>query len=154
MLNKGQTFSFDFLIALTIFLISFSLLMLFWNFTNLQISEKRRLEDLTDSALSLSEIFFIEGVPEYWSRENVRVIGLSNKNRINYTKLSFLSKMGYEDVKKKLNFNFNFAFVLRNESSMIYFFGLNPNEASNAVKVERIGILNSSPIIIEVIVWE
>lgn len=154
MLSKAQTFSFDFFIALTIFLISFSLIMIFWNFTNSQIQEKKILEELMDSAFSLSEIFFTEGVPKYWNLDNVKVIGLMNENRLNQTKLNFLNDIGYENLKKTLNFDFDFIFKIKNQSEPIYSFGLAPSESASVVKIQRISILNSSPVLIEVIVWE
>lgn len=153
MLNKAQTFSLDFFLALTIFLVGFSFLMIFWNYVNSQAYELRKSEELMDLAFSLSEIFFREGVPAYWNSEDVKIIGLANENRINQTKLELLKNIGYENVKKKLNLDFDFILKIKNENEL-YSFGLNPNKASAIVKINRIGILNSKPVLIEVIVWK
>lgn len=152
-LSKAQTFSLDFFIALTIFLIGFSFLMIFWNYVNSQAYERRSSEELMDLAFSVSEIFFIEGVPKYWNEENVKVIGLANENRINQTKLNLLNSIGYENVKKKLNLDFDFILKIKNENEL-YSFGLSPSQASTIVKINRIGILNSNPVLIEVIIWK
>ncbi|MEM5790679.1 MAG: hypothetical protein QXP77_01360 [Candidatus Aenigmatarchaeota archaeon] len=154
MWNKAQTFSFEFFIALTIFLIGFSLLIIFWNYTNIQIYEKRSSEELIDIAFSLSQIFFIDGYPKEWSLNDVKVIGLASENRINQTKLYFLSSMGYENVRAKLKMDSNFFFKIHNQTQEFYFFGRLPSEDSIVVKIDRLGILNSTPVIIEVVVWK
>lgn len=152
-LSKAQTFSLDFFIALTIFLIGFSILMIFWNYVNSQTYEIKSSEELMDLAFSLSEIFFIEGVPKYWNEENVKVIGLANENRINETKLNLLNTIGYENVKRKLNLDFDFMLKIKNDDEL-YSFGLTPGRSSTIVKINRIGILNSTPVLIEVILWK
>ncbi|RLI97709.1 MAG: hypothetical protein DRP00_03685 [Candidatus Aenigmatarchaeota archaeon] len=153
MSTKAQTFSLDFFLALTIFLAGFVLLLIFWNYTNSQIQERKSLDELIDAAFSLSQIWFIEGRPVYWNEQNVKVIGLANENRINQTKLNFLNEMGYEEVKKRLNVGYNFCFRIHNNTHELFSFGLSPSPASAVVKVDRLSILNSTPVIIEVIVW-
>ncbi len=153
MWSKAQAFSFEFFIALTIFLIAFSTLIIFWNYTNVQIYEKRSLEELIDTAFSLSQIFFIDGYPKQWSLEDVKVIGLANENRINQTKLELLSSMEYESVRIKLKVDSNFYFRIHNQTQEFYFFGKLPHD-STVVKVNRLSILNSTPVIVEVVVWK
>lgn len=154
MLNRAQTFSFEFFIALTIFLIGFSVLIVFWNYANIQIHEKKSSEELISVALSLSQIFFVEGYPKQWSLENVKVIGLASENRINQTKLELLGSAGYETTRNKLKIDSDFYFRIHNQTQEFYFFGKLPRQDSTVVKINRLGILNSTPVIIEVVVWK
>src|SRR3990172_9959830 len=96
MSTKGQFFSTDFIVAVSIFLIAFTLLMLYWQSLKTTIDEKNEREDLLNTAYFVSQIWLSDGYPPYWNTDNVIAIGLQNDNRINQTKLDYLNQTGYD----------------------------------------------------------
>ena len=153
---KGQVFSSDFFVGLTIFLIGLSILIIFWNYTNYKIRAKRAVEDLSRLALSISNVFFIEGEPKYWNPENVVILGFSNDGRLNWTKINYMKEIGYEKTRKMLSCPYHLQLRIINATNDFLIFNLTKEGISDAefvAKAERYGILNSSIVRIEVIVW-
>lgn len=152
---KGQTFSSDFLIACSIFLLVLTGLFYYWTYNTIQIEESREINDVAEKTYLVSQIWSREGFPEYWDASNVIDLGLQNDHRFNQTKLDSLNDMGYEKVKSLIGID-DYDFFLRfrdTKNNTLFNFGLFPSDARNVVKVRRIGILNRSVIFVETMVW-
>ena len=156
--SKGQTFSTDFIIACTIFILAVAILLIYWRYTNIKISETNLINDMTEKAYLISEIWFRDGIPKYWNESDVIDIGLSNNHRFNRTKMDTLSDpfLGYQNVSRKIGieiYDYNFT-VFNSTKNVVYTFGLNPTNPDNLIKVKRVGILDGDIVVVEVMVWQ
>ena len=155
--SKGQTFSTDFIIACTVFILAVAILLVYWRYTSNKISETNLINDMTEKAYLISEICFRDGIPKYWSASNVIDIGLSNDHRLNKTKMDSLNDLllGYKNVSRKIGaeiYDYNFT-VINSTKDVVYTFGLDPTDPDNLIKVKRVGILDGDIVTVEVMVW-
>ena len=148
-LCKGQIFSFDFLIACSIFILILAVLVSHIGYNAIQLKELKEKHELTKSGYKLSEIFFMEGYPKDWNSSNVKIIGLQTDNRIDWNKLKELENFGYQKSLILLGLNYDYNLTIGN-----YTFGKNPENASSAFRINRVGILNSSVVPIQVIIFK
>jgi len=102
-----------------------------------------------------SQVWFKEGTPIYWSAENVVELGLQNNNEFNQTKLLLLkNNIGYQKTLSLLGLNYYLYYRVYNETNATLFnFGSYPSDSKNVMVTKRIGILNGSIAIVEVILW-
>ncbi len=148
-LCKGQIFSFDFLIACSIFILILAVLVSHIGYNAIQLKELKEKHELTKSGYKLSEIFFMDGYPKDWNSSNVKIIGLQTDNRIDWNKLKELENFGYQKSLILLGLNYDYNLTIGN-----YTFGKNPENASSAFRINRVGILNSSVVPIQVIIFK
>ena len=148
-LYKGQIFSFDFLIACSIFILILAVLIGHIGYNTIQLNELKEKHELTRTGYKLSEIFFMEGYPKDWNSSNVKIIGLQTNNRIDWNKLKELENFGYQKSLILLGLNYDYNLTIGN-----YSFGKNPENASSAFRINRVGILNSSIVPIQVIIFK
>ena len=156
MFTKGQIFSVDFMFALSLFLTGLTIVLFFWSYVNTQISESKTYEEMSSICYSISDIWFNEGYPEFWNPNNVVVLGLSNNKRINQTKLNYLSILGYEKVKRLVGaqlYELYFRVYDENNVTLFSFPSEEPQNERIAFRAKRLGILNSTPVVIETVVW-
>lgn len=153
---KGQIFSTDFLIACSVFILAVGLLFVYWKYTTIQIEETRMLNDMSEKLHAVSQIWFKEGTPKYWSPPDVIELGLENNHMFNQTKMETLNSLGYNKVRTLLGVeNYQLYYRVRDEGNGTLFeFGIYPSNAKNLMKIERIGILNQSIAIVEVLLWK
>ena len=168
LLAKAQAFSFDFLIACSIFLLMLFVFYTYWTYSYLEIEESRRMNKMIDSAYLVSQAWFREGTPKYWSPSDVIEVGLQNDHKFNRTKMDSLNKtldpgnLGYDETKELINAEFYEYFfrVYNTTNDTVYSFGLYPSDAENVVKIKRIGIYRDptldedSEVNLEVLLWE
>ncbi len=154
---KGQVFSFDFLLASSIFLLTVGILFAYWAYTNIQIEETRGMNEMIDKAYRSSNVWFREGVPTYWNSNNVIELGLENNHRFNQTKMNITkTEIGYDRTKTMIGlggYEYNFT-VYNTTNHTVFSFGLNPSNPRNLLKIRRIGIYDSSIVSLEVMVWK
>jgi len=152
---KAQIFSVDFLIACSIFLVAVTILFIYWSYTSLQIEETRRINDMIDKLYLASQVWFKEGTPTHWSAENIVELGLQNDDEFNQTKLSLLNNsIGYQKTLSLLGLNYNLYYRIYNEANATLFnFGFYPSNSKNVMVTKRVGILDGSIAIVEVVLW-
>ncbi|MCK4730059.1 MAG: hypothetical protein KAT28_01965 [Candidatus Aenigmarchaeota archaeon] len=148
-LYKGQIFSFDFLIACSIFILVLAILISHIGYNTMQLNELKEKRELTQSGYKLSEIFFMEGYPKNWNVSNVEIIGLQTNNRIDWNKLKELENLGYQKSLILLGLKYDYNLTIGN-----YTFGKNPENASSAFIINRVGILNSSVVSIQAVIFK
>lgn len=157
MSSKAQVLTYDFFIAVSIFLFILSVIGTYWVYWMNEILGRRKSNEMINTLLAASEIWFKEGYPRYWTPDNVLEVGMSNGNVINSTKMRYLEKMGYQKFLSLTNLNFDVFYRVLNESDGIIFEfpedGIPPNY-KNLLKIERLGVLNSSIVKVQTIVWE
>lgn len=155
MLTKGQAMSIDFVFASAIFLLLISFIIIYWSYTNIQISETENLEGMVDKVQLISEVIFSEGYPVYWHPADVINLGLQNDNRLNRTKIDYLNTIGYPGVKRMIGVGGDdFYFRVYDQGNQTEFeFGAYPTDEDNLVRLDRIGILDEDIVSVEIYVW-
>lgn len=155
--SKGQTFSMDFMIACSVFILAFAILYIYWAYSSRELSETKDINDMIDTAYLISQAWFREGTPEYWDSSNVMDLGLANDHRFNWTKMIIMrDDLEYVKTKELLGagiYDYNFT-VYNTTNDAIYYSGSYPSDPDNLVKIKRIGILNGKIVRVEVMVWK
>ena len=150
---NGQAFSFDFLVACTIFLFVITLLLIQVGYNTKELNEVREKNELTGEAFRLSDIFFDEGYPKDWNSTNVKVIGMETNNRVDWQKLKNLEDLGYQKSLILLGLKNDYNITIFENISPVYSFGKNIENTSSIIKVDRVGILNNSIVSVQVLVF-
>ena len=156
--NKAQTLTYDFFIALAIFIAIVSLVVVHWYFSSVQMQETMEKNFALKATLSASQAWFKEGFPRYWDLENVIELGLANDGKINRTKMEMLNQLGYSKVTLLLNLgNYNLRYEIYNKTNDLIFSFPNNSDlsrAKNVYKIERVGILDGQPVKVRTLVWD
>ena len=122
------------------------------------IEEKRKIDEIGKFLFLASDIWFKEGYPKYWNLSNVKELGLANNGEVNFTKLYLLQQMGYSRFSSLMNLgNYRVYYRVYNETNATLFeFPENgrPLNPKILVKIKRFLVFNSTPAILDVILWE
>lgn len=153
---KGQSFSADFLLACSLFILAIGLIFIYWSYTSQEIEGTRASNDMIDKLNLVSQVWFKEGTPAHWSPEDVIEIGLQNNHQFNQTKMNSLDSIGYQKFKSFLGAgSYNIYYGVYDENNRTLFeFGLYPSSPENVMKTSRIGILNRTIAMVDVLIWE
>ena len=124
----------------------------------MQIEETKNINDMTEKAYTATQVWFREGVPEYWDNNTIIDLGLENEHRFNQTKMNMMeTDIGYNNTKIKIGlggYEYNFS-IYNSTEYLLWSFGQSlPSNSQNIVNVKRIGILNGSVVILKVVVWK
>ena len=153
---KAQVFSFDFLIACSLFILVLVVLYGYWTYSYIEIEETRSINKIIDKANLASQVWFRECTPTYLNSSNVIELGLQNDHKFNQTKIDSLNiSLGYNITKSLLDIvGYDYFFEIYNTTNdTIFRFGLYPSNPENIVKIKRIGILNGSIVSMDTLVW-
>lgn len=155
--RKGQILSTDFLIASTMFVIAIIAVYIYWSYLSNQLEETRQLNDIVDTAYLVSNVWMREGTPQFWNSSNVVDLGLQNNHRFNQSKLNELNNIGYDSVKRLAGaspYDFYMRIYDLGNNTMFSFGNLAVDPASESiVKMKRVGIMNSSIVYVDTVVW-
>lgn len=153
---RGQVFSADFLIASSIFVVAIGVIFIYWMYASQEIEGTRGTSDMIDKLNFASEAWFKDGTPVHWSPDDVIEIGLDNSHQFNQTKMDSLNVLGYEKVKSFLGVgNYNIYYRVYDEMNRTLFeFGIYPYQENDVMKTTRMGILNRTIAIVDVLIWE
>jgi len=157
MLIKGQTLTYDFFVASSVFFLATTILLFSIYYKFETIREAQEKGELTELLISASDVWFKEGYPKYWSIENVVEIGISNENQINTTKIRFMEEMGYEKFASILNlgnFDVNYLIYSQNGTLIYYFPSRSVENSKNILVFERTAIWNDSIVRVRTILWQ
>ncbi|HKZ45500.1 MAG TPA: hypothetical protein VJ343_02235 [archaeon] len=153
---KGQIFSLDFLVACSMFLIALTIIYIYWGYASLQIQETMLMNDMIDRLNLASQIWFKEGTPRYWDNSSVIELGMANDHSFNWTKMTLLGndiKYGKALTLAGVGDYYLYYRVSNEANSTLFSFGEYPSDPKNVMKARRVGILNESIAIVEVIIW-
>ena len=153
---KGQVLSFDFIVASSIFLLFVGILFVYWIYSNVQMEETQRMNDMIDKTYLASQVWFREGTPPDWDSTNVIDLGLQSAHRFNQSKMDIMNiSLGYGRTKTLIGLGgYEYFFRIYNSTNdTIFNFGLYSSNPENLVKIKRVGILNGSLVTLEVMTW-
>ncbi|MCX6802652.1 MAG: hypothetical protein NT067_06100 [Candidatus Diapherotrites archaeon] len=142
--NRGQVSFYDFLIAVMLFMIAFTVLNGIWTNNYSNATGMLAMNDMESRTLqALSALVKTPGYPESWTGSNVEIIGLcSKKNTVEETKLEQFKSMtesSYATVKDKLKltgYDFNFEFIAQNPADN-FSVGSMPSSGKNIISLAR-----------------
>jgi len=156
-INKAQSLTYDFFLALSIFLLVLNIALARWYFSALEIQEAMEKNFALKASVSASQVWFKEGYPKYWDLSNVNELGLANDGKINWTKVEMLSDLGYSKVVSLLGLGtYNLCYELYNKTGGKFFAFpqvCSLNSAKDVNKVERVAILDEQPVKVRTLVW-
>jgi hypothetical protein len=156
--KKAQTLTYDFFIAMSIFLFILSVVMSYWYYSTVQMQEISEKNRAANNLFLASDVWFREGYPKHWNTSSIMEIGMSNEKTINKTKMNMLPQLGYSKIISLLNFApYNLQYTVYNSSNNIIFqfplvIGL--SSARNIYKIDRFGVLDEQPVKIRTIIWD
>ncbi len=116
-LTKAQVFSLDLIIGVIIF--GSAILIYYKSTTNLSDQDEALLDDLLIDAKIISSSLMSDGYPVNWSKDDVKRIGITHKNRINETKLEQFSKIPYKDSRKLFGTVYDYYVFFRDRNNNI-----------------------------------
>lgn len=161
-MGKGQVYTYDFLIALTIVIIA--VLISFKLVFNAVPDDDYKILELEGKVISSAIIS--EGSPQNWTIDNVIIPGILSQGRINITKLQQLGQLGYNNVSALLNTRQEFFIYFENRTQILNLsncgFGsaiVNNDcqqpifEAKNIAKLTRLTLINSTAIKMVILTW-
>ncbi|OYT42702.1 MAG: hypothetical protein B6U88_02925 [Candidatus Aenigmarchaeota archaeon ex4484_56] len=152
--RKGQIFSFDFIVAFSIFVLLLTIFTVQVGQYIIHSSEIKERQDMDNEAYEISDVFFREGVPSNWTDSNVKIIGLESNERISWDKIKKFENLGYQKTLILLGSKYDYNLQIFNKSSVIWEFGKNPENYSSIAKIVRISILNNTIISIQVLIFK
>ncbi|MBD3155263.1 MAG: hypothetical protein GF368_01245 [Candidatus Aenigmarchaeota archaeon] len=156
MSTKGQALSYDFFISCIIFVLIITIIFSLFRYSNTQISDNQEINQITRTSQQLSELWMREGSPRDWDSSNIIDLGLMSNSRFNQTKLNQLEDIGYSEVKNIAGVGF-YEFYLKiynSDNNTIFDFGLYPLDSEFISKSQRFGILNSTIVFVDTVVWK
>ncbi|MEM5874962.1 MAG: hypothetical protein QXW01_02080 [Candidatus Aenigmatarchaeota archaeon] len=156
MLIKMQTLTYDFFIALSLFLITIFIIISLFRVKIERYDEYLKIKSMERIMIDASEIWFIEGNPTYWNINDVRQLGLANDGEINLTKLEMLNNLSYSKFYTLIKSSaYNIKFQLYDISGRLIFEYPNIDvNGRNVIFFDRYAIFNKSIVKVRTIVWD
>lgn len=152
--NRGQAWSFDLMIGVTIFVAALSLLFFY------SINYKAETEDILNAMQydgnAAADILLSEGYPQNWNQTNVIVPGILSNNRINENKLRNFSKIIYEKQRSLMHTSYNFCFNFSDSlpTDMPSCIGQYNNNPNNLFLISRIVIYQNKSSMLNLYIWK
>ena len=141
---KGQIFSFDMVISITLFIISLLVLYSVFSTISSEIIEKDIIEDAYEKAnLVIEKAIRFPGIPNNWDSSTVEVIGLANKEYfLNRTKIERFNETSYNKLKCVFG-GYDFYFRIEYMNDTIVLEKGHSIENKSAVKVLRYAVFDN-----------
>ena len=163
--KKGQIWTSDFIsgavlltIIILLFILSWNNLAVRWNSSN----DYRQMQ--TDAIFASEALMTTSGSPASWEMmgniTDISTLGLANgRNELNTLKVEKLveSNSSYLFVKERLGlqrYEMGLRITNLEKDTTYYEFGAFPSGLNTSVIIERMGILNSSPVMVNLEVWQ
>lgn len=162
MFKKAQFFSVDILLALGIFLVLFLLSLLMWNFSQEKTEIVSQRADMEMKAeLAMMQLLLSSGEPGNWyANGTYSSLGLMSTGdyQLDVVKLQGLVSLNnsYVNTSASLGLTKYQSFIrVVNASGVLYSFGVSTaSSANDLVLVERIAVLDTRPVTVQVGVWQ
>jgi hypothetical protein len=164
---KGQVFYADFILGITLFVIT---ILVFWNYYSNYSMNVSEISVLTDDAVTFGSELNSRGYPESWDKTDVIRLGITNSfNRINNSKLELMANMTPDEIRKLTNLEHEFYFYLETTNGTripmryrvnatvnrtIFVLGKDPVNASHLVETKRLMIYKNEIIHLVIQIWE
>ncbi len=162
---KAQVWSIDFVGSVVIFFLSIMLILFVWEYSAYSNAQQNALNEMNSLAMKITDTLVrTPGLPPEWNISSVRLVGLmaADENKLNATKVDFLTSMDYAALKNKLNtLGRDFYLEMRyinstlaaNSSGSSIQVGAYPSGASAVVPVERYVLYNEKPAKLRFMLW-
>ena len=122
--KKSQVSTIDILVAVSIFAIVFTIIMINWNNYSVKLSDKLEYELIFSQAIEITDgLIKTPGAPTNWNRTNVELIGLASPARkVSEEKVKEFCNITYSETKKLFNLLYDYNFLIEsvNLTSGIY----------------------------------
>jgi hypothetical protein len=169
--KKGQVFTWDLAISISIFLIVLAMLFYMWNTTTSKATETRDIYEMESIATEVTELLIrTPGVPKDWENStkypvfNITAIGLANVDPrvLSRDKIYRFATLNYSDVRpllgtRQYNFYFNMVYLTNKTTVSINGTNCTQGEPSGNAAFEltsrRTAILDDEIVIIYFTVW-
>lgn len=169
--TKGQAMSFDFILALTLFIIM--LAIFFLHFGRLEKPDTALVE-MQEEVIGISNILMGEGSPENWNADNVILPGITNGDyRLDTAKWDMLASMDTSEFNNLFKSKYSLLIFLEDKNECIpSVLGTRaigsasiPNiacpqradiilDATHIVPISRILIYNATPTKLTIYAWK
>ena len=165
--RKGQMWSTDFAAALTLLTFILMFTVLFWDNLALRWNSAANYRTMqTDAFFAGEALMTSPGDPPSWEMlphvdENVSSIGIANgRNELNAYKLQRLvaeNSTSYYLVRARLGvqrYGLGVRITDLDGDTLYYEFGEQPGPEVSVVVLKRLGMLNGTPVSVEIKVWK
>ena len=158
--KKSQIVMIDLIMAIFVFIVLLTAILLFWNRYTITINKQSEYEEAQLIAYQVSDLFVkAKGVPYDWEKNlsNVHVIGLASSDRIISTsKVNAFLNISYNNSKKILNmpyYGYSFQIKDLQGNNLTKFYG---GEASGdfTISLRRYIIYENEKAIMEFKLWK
>ena len=156
--TKAQAWGFDLIVASAIFLVG--AVFIYYFSINDSKFDSQDYSALKKESSLIAESLLTSGFPENWNSQNVIIIGLTDDDQFNETKLQRfydLAQSNYDTTKPLFNIRYdylvNFSRAIDVNSIEISSIGLQPNNQKNLAKTERAIVYKGEIITMEVYSW-
>lgn len=159
--NKGQVLSIDFSIAIFLFVVVISSLIVNRNLMLNKIDRQEGVIDKMKLEAVFDSLLLQPGEPENWNTSDVKVLGLVDEpNELNGTKLLYFLKIPYDRSQNLLGIGDMFYFEVTKKGEVVAYNGTKLtkgsktwNEEDEVVVSERTGFLNESLVKLKMVKW-
>jgi hypothetical protein len=161
---RGQVFSLDFIIAMTVFVVCIAFVNTFWQGSAEAASMAVARDRVALAASSASEALVAgSAYPDYCQLNDtvcLNSIGLAkqgSKNELSGRRLSEFLAMDYADSLEFLGLpdKMNYYFSVANESGTVCENGIRPaSDAKEVAAVSRAALLNGTAVKVNMLVWQ
>lgn len=160
MRDNGQITTYDFMMGFLIFMLLFAALKFSWMDSFVSGLEQQKLSQMEfEASRAADSMLRFYGKPEKWNPENVEIIGLVKRGKLNVldeSKVLNFAALPYSQSKELLQIDFNFLFELDSVNDS---FDLNAGNSvipsnSRVVNVERVVFYKGVEAIVRFSVFE
>lgn len=147
--NKGQLFSYDFIVSAVLFLFFFSTFFFVWDYLNRQVAWQSELRDIQERASLLSDVLVrTDGYPVNWTSANVETMGLAGEDGIiDQSRLSALNATNYSTARDVMGLGRRYELYLQlNDTAnrTIFVYGQPVSSPKVAVPINRYVLYDNS----------
>ncbi len=158
MSKKAQVGTTDLFIAIFIFIVLMTAILMAWNTYSKRLSESIEYNDIVLNAYYITDVLVkTPGQPHNWTSDNVEIIGLaSNDRNISKSKVQEFTKIDYDLAKEKFNIErYDFYFQIEDPqgNNLIDPYGL-IGIGDNIVRISRLVIYENEPAYLRLTLWK
>ena len=166
--KKGQIWSTDFLISAVVITFIALMFILIWNGLAVRWNNAQEYRQMyVDAAFAADALLTTPGDPESWENletideDTVHALGIVNsRNEINNMKMEKLVGLNdteYAMVRQKLGitkYDVEIKVTDLSQDSLYYYFGRTSTMLETSIVLERMALLNNTPVIVSIEVWK
>lgn len=157
--TKAQAWGFDLIVASAIFLVGV-VFIYYFSINDSKFASQDYYALKKESSL-IAETLLTGGFPEDWNSQNVVIVGITDEDQLNETKLQRfynLVQADYGATKPLFNIRYdylvNFSTPLDVNSNEISYIGLQSSAQKNLAKTERVVVYKGEILTMEVFSWD